>query len=61
MDYTTIPKGTKANFAWNDFDGKGTITGVVTETHIDHLIVRGEEMDLWCDDDNVDMFEFGIS
>ena len=61
MDYTTIPIGTKANFTWNDFDGKGTITGIVKETYPDHLIVRADEMDLWCDNDNMDMFEFSTS
>lgn len=40
----------------DEFDGHSSIDGVVTEIHADHIIVRADDMNLWCDPFNDDMF-----
>ena len=58
MDFLTIQVGDKAAFHWDEFDGRGTIYGVVTKTYPDHVIIQTDGEKLWCDDDNIDMFNF---
>lgn len=47
-DYTL---GQKLIWFPNDFDGQSKIPCVVTSIHDDHVIARGDGMNLWIDDD----------
>ena len=55
-DWRTWKKGRKTTYAWDEFDGAGSLEGTVTEVHEDHLIVEADGMSLWLDDDNAEMF-----
>ena len=44
----------------NDFDGRGSWNGTLTEMHEDHAIVEADGMHLWLDDDTADMFQRSI-
>lgn len=56
MGWRSWQLGRRTKYTWNDFDGHGTVFGVVTEKHDDHLIVEADGMNLWVDDDTADMF-----
>ena len=49
--------GDKIKYSWDEFDGKGSLIGTLTEAAADHAIVRAEGMNLWVEDFNADMFE----
>lgn len=49
--------GDKIKYSWNEFDGSGSTVGTVTEIEADHIIVRADDMNLWCEDFNSDMFQ----
>lgn len=49
--------GDKIKYSWNEFDGSGSTIGIVTEVDKDHIIVRADDMNLWCEDFNCDMFQ----
>ena len=40
----------------NDFDGNGVFVGIVKEVHEDHALLELEDMILWVEDFNSDMF-----
>ena len=48
--------GDKIRWSWNEFDGKGSVTGVLTQKEQDHAIVEADGMRLWVDDDMQEMF-----
>lgn len=48
--------GDRVLYHFCDFDGSGAFIGIVAEKHKDHLIIRVDDMNLWLDDDTVDMF-----
>ena len=48
--------GDKLIYHWNDFDGSGSLAGIVTEKQPDHCIVTVGGMHLWLDDRTLDMF-----
>ena len=48
--------GMKVAWTYNEFDGCRTVYGSVTELHDDHIIVKADGMNLWCDDFNSEMF-----
>lgn len=49
--------GDTIRYSWNEFDGSGSTVGFVTEVEADHIIVRADDMNLWCEDFNCDMFQ----
>ena len=49
--------GDTIKYSWNEFDGSGSTVGTVTEIEADHIIVRADDMNLWCEDFNCDMFQ----
>ena len=49
--------GDTIRYSWNEFDGSGSTVGIVTEVETDHIIVRADDMNLWCEDFNCDMFQ----
>ena len=49
--------GDTIRYSWNEFDGSGSTIGIVTEVDKDHIIVRADDMNLWCEDFNCDMFQ----
>lgn len=49
--------GDTIRYSWNEFDGSGSTVGIVTEVEADHIIVRADDMNLWCEDFNCDMFQ----
>ena len=55
-DWRTWNIGDKVTYAWNEFDGKGSIEGEVKEKYADHLIIAADGMALWCDDSFAHMF-----
>ena len=56
-DWRTWNIGDKVTYAWDEFDGKGSIEGEVKEKYADHLIIAADGMALWCDDSFADMFK----
>lgn len=48
--------GDKVLYTFNEFDGHGSFTGIITEKDESHLIAEVNGMHLWIDDDTADMF-----
>ena len=48
--------GDTIRYSWNDFDGHGSLLGILAEMHEDHAIVRADGMSLWVCDETADMF-----
>lgn len=61
MDWRCLQVGDKVKYHVDEFDTVKPydIDAEVTEVHDDHAIARGEEMNLWIDDETVDMFRRG--
>lgn len=57
MNWREWSIGDKIRFSWNEFDGKGSMIGVVEKKEKDHIIVFADDMHLWVDDSFQDMFE----
>lgn len=49
--------GDQIKWSWNEFDGKGSMIGTLTEVYDDHAIMVAEGLDIWIDDCFSDMFE----
>lgn len=49
--------GDKIKWSWDEFDGKGSVIGVLTSKENDHAIVEADGMHLWVDDIMQDMFQ----
>lgn len=56
MDWKDWPIGSKVIYYWNEFDGSGSMKGILTAKEDDHSIVEAEDLKLWLDDDTADMF-----
>lgn len=49
--------GDKIKWKWEEWDGKGSMIGILVEKEADHAIVKANNMNLWLDNDTSDMFE----
>lgn len=49
--------GDTIRWYWNEFDGKGSVLGVLTVKEPDHIIIEADGMHLWCDDDTEENFK----
>lgn len=54
--WRTWTAGQQVTYTVNDFDGHGEFIGTVTEVHQDHAIVKVDDMTLWVEDFNQNMF-----
>lgn len=48
--------GDRVQYTYSEFDGHGTLAGVITEKYDDHLIAEVNGMHLWIDDDTLEHF-----
>lgn len=55
-EWRNLELGETVTWHWNDFDGKGSVTGTITEVEKDHAILRADGMNLWIDDDTKENF-----
>ncbi len=47
----------RIEYFWKDFEGSGSIEGIVTKVESDHLIVTtNDNMNLWVDDSTAELF-----
>lgn len=44
-------------YTWNEFDGSGSLIGMIITKESDHAIVKVNDMNLWLDDTNQYMFK----
>lgn len=49
--------GDRVLYIVNDFDGRGTFSGIITEKDESHAIAEVDGMHLWIDDSTEDMFQ----
>lgn len=60
IDWKKLNVGDKVKYSWNEFDGQGNMNCVVTTIESDHAIVSADDMTLWLDDDNANMFTIDV-
>lgn len=57
VDWKRWKLGDKVEYIWNDFDGSGSIEGIITKVEKDHLIMTASNnMNLWVDDNASGVF-----
>ena len=57
IDWRKWKLGDKVEYIWKDFDGSGSIEGVITKVEEDHLIMTtNDNMNLWVDDNGSGVF-----
>lgn len=44
-------------YHWDEFDGKGSLLGILVEKHEDHAIVEAAGMHLWVSNETIDLFK----
>ena len=57
VDYRKLKIGQPVLFFGVEFDGEFKVNAVVTKVEEDHAIARGDDMNLWIDDRNADLFK----
>ena len=57
IDWRKWKLGDNVEFIWKDFDGSGSVEGIITKVEEDHLIMTtSDNMDLWVDDNASGVF-----